>query len=432
MQDALEKIDQRIGRYVASVPVSALAVGIFKDGDLVYEGGFGDPNITIDTSFPSCSTGKTITATAVMKMVEQGSLDLDRPVIEYVPELRFPEGGDVGGVTLRHLLSHTSGLSSDPEIPIRYSDDPENALRDQVLNDVPTYAAIPPGEALIYSNPGFSIAGHIASIVSGQPFPALVDDLVLSPLGMSRTSYDPKSALSNEVKDTLREEFRDSQLPAPYPAGGAVTTVRDLGRLAMCHLARGADLLATDTVGLMQTVHADAHCLDPRCYGLGFDIESHRGHRLVTHGGGGSGCGSSFVMVPDEDLAVVSLFNHPAGYGVRARDILDALFDWDEQPSSLINETFHEGEFEAVFDDVPGYPSSIVTGTGEDGRFVAFGHQRHELVAHADSVYVTADARASVGFVPGGRYAMLDLAGIGLVSTLPYRVTRRGRSPRQH
>lgn len=419
--DALAQIEQRIHRYVESTPVSAMALAIIQTGEFIFERGFGNEDVSPDTVFPSCSTGKTITATAIMRLVEDGRLELDRPVTEYVPELRYPEGGDASRVTLRQLLSHTSGLSSDPVVPDGYRTDPATALAHQVLEEVPHYQAIAPGEALIYSNPGFSIAGYAASLVSEKPFPDLVDELVLQPLGMTSTSFDPSSSLSAEVKSTLREDFLSERLPNGYPAGGAVTTVRDLGKLAMCYLRGGLDILRPETVELMHSVHADAYCRDPRRYGLGFDVESHRGHKLVSHGGGGSGCGSAFVLCPEQDLAVICLFNHPAGYGVRARDILDSLLEWEDEVRDAIDEVFFDGRFRAVFDNVSGYPREIETSRTGGKPYVVIDGNRRRLIPYSDGVYVTEDNNASVGFVPDGPYALLDLAGIGLVSTLPYR-----------
>ena len=126
MED-FDRLTSRIGEYVKVTGIPAFALGVVRGGDLIYAHGFGrvrrdgsGDEVTPDNAFPSCSTVKPLTGSLVMKLVERGLLELDRPVIEYLPWLNYPDGGDVSRVTLRHLLSHTSGLPSDPVFPARF------------------------------------------------------------------------------------------------------------------------------------------------------------------------------------------------------------------------------------------------------------------------------------------------------------------------
>jgi CubicO group peptidase (beta-lactamase class C family) len=389
-------------RYVEAARIPALALGIVRDGKLVHETSFGD-GVTADALFPSCSTAKPITAMVVMRLVEDGLLELDRPVVEYLPDLDLP-----GTVRLRQLLSHTAGLAPDQDIPARFFGS-ATALREHVFQELPSYAALPAGEVFWYSNPGFNLAGYLAADRAGQPFPALVEEVVLRPLGMSRTTFDPDSRLSTDVGP-----------PLPYPAGGAVTTVRDLSRLAVCLLSGGGSILAQSTVDLMQAVHADAYTRPPRRYGLGFVVEEHGGRRLVTHGGGGFGCGSTFALLPDGMVGVVVLFNHPAGHGVRAGDVIDEVLgraSQDQEPPQA--GWFSTGTFRS-----PGHPAEIIITAEADRPVLMLDGQRLPLSPAGDGVFVTWDERTSVGFVPGGGYAVLDTDGLGLVSAVPYRRVR--------
>lgn len=416
----LDLITERVTRYVQATGIPALALGIVRDGKLVYEKGFGS-EVTADTLFPSCSTAKPITAMVVMKLVEDGFLDLDKPVVEYLPDLGLPHDSDAGVITLRRLLSHTSGLSPDPDVPSRVFGPAATALQDHVFRDIPSYAALPAGQVFWYSNPGFNLAGCLAADRTGQMFPLLVEELVFQPLSMSRTTFDSGSPLANETNTVLPAAFHGKGPPVPYPAGGAVTTVRDLSRLAVCLLSGGGNILSPATVSLMHTVHADAYTRPPRHYGLGFTIEEHRGRKLVAHGGGGFGCGSTFALLPDEMIGVTVLFNHPAGYGIRARDIIDDVLGQapaEEESRNPAGE-FSTGTFHGP---IPaGHPSKI-TITAESGRpLLVRDGQRLPLNLIDDGVFVTADQRVSVGFAPGGDYAILDTDGLGLVSATPYR-----------
>jgi CubicO group peptidase (beta-lactamase class C family) len=418
----LELITTRVARYVEATGIPALTLGIVRGGELVYGRGFGS-GVTADTLFPSCSTAKPITAMTVMKLVEDGVLELDRPVVEYLPDLVLP---DAGSVTLRRLLSHTSGLSPDPDVPARIVGPAATALRDHVLQDVPTYATLPAGEVFWYSNPGFNLAGYLAAVHTGQTFPALAEEVVLRPLGMSRTTFDPDSPLATEITTTLPAAFRDTGPPTPYPAGGAVTTVRDLSRLATCVLSDGGTVLAPSTLSLMHTVHADAYTRPPRRYGLGFDLEEHHGRKLVTHGGGAFGCGSTFALLPDEMIAVIVLFNHPAGYGVRADAIINDLLDQQpekDKPRNLAGE-FSTGTFRSPTSDLAGYPADITIIAESDRPLLLLNGQQLPLTLIDDGVFVTTDNRITVGFVPGGGYVVLDTDGLGLVSAIPYRRMR--------
>lgn len=433
----LDRIENRIRTQVEKVDVCALALCVVRDGDPVLEMGTGQietedglRKVSVDTPFPSCSTGKAITATAILKLVEEGVLDLDRPVVDYVPWLQYPAGGDCTKVNIRSLLSHTSGLSSDPDIPSRFFENAACALEEYVREDVPTYAAVPPGEICWYSNPGFNIAGYIAEKVTGTPFPALVDELVAKPLGMRTTSFDPNCAAAALATRALRTPFRIRRLPVPYPAGGAVTTVRDLCRFAQCHLDGGhaisGRLLNQSTIEQMQSVFGDAYCRTPRRYGLGFDIETYNGRKLVTHGGGGFGCGSMFAMLPDKKIAVAALFNHPAGFAISARDIFDEVLELapDEKTKvKRISQPFDEsyvGIFQNVIEEADGYPKQIAISVSEGKLWLATSGEASQLVFHDDRVYVTWDQSASVGFAAGGRYLMFDPHGLALVSAWPY------------
>ena len=433
-----EQLTAKITEYIETTSVSAFALGVVQGHDLVYARGFGrirrdelKSEVSPDTAFPSCSTAKPITATVVMKLVEQGLLELDSPVVEHLPQLKYPRGGDASRVTLRHLLSHTSGLSSDSDVPDRFFTARPECLEDHVRHDIPEYkAAGPPGKVFWYSNSGFNIVGHLAERRTGIPFSELVKEIVLAPASMTATSFDPSFTTARSEVEVLHAD-RSRYPPIPYPAGGAVTTIRDLANFAISHMHGGvlprSRLLNEGTIDLMQSIHADAYSRPPRWYGLGFDIERHKGRKLVTHGGGGFGCGSTFVMVPDEKVAVIALFNHPGGYGVRARDILDQILnprstleqernlpDRDQWPT-------YAGRYQSAWPGFEGYPDEITITDSKDSIQMVVNGGTFPLVNYDAPVYQTEDGKVSVGFVPEGQYLMYDSYGIGLVSAWPYR-----------
>ena len=415
----VDSLADRLEQSARGAGIPALALAIHHRGELIVEWCFGD-RVTIDSLFPSCSSAKPLIALLAMQCVEEGRLELDRPVTDYRPDLAFPPGGDVERVTLRRLLSHTSGLASDPDFAPFFFDDPARALATHVFVEIPTLAAIAPSDAPIYSNPGFNLVGFLTATVSGVPFEQLIRDRLLAPLGMTRTTFDASAPLAREPLITLPTTFAATPPPMPYPAGGAITTARDLARLGMCFLDGGAGMVNRTSLELMQTVHADALSQAPRYYGLGLTIGTSGGRRTLAHGGGGFGCGSQWVLFPEEQLGGVLLFNHPAGYGIDLTALLLDGLDETPSPSTRAIDVFYPGRYERLIPFDP-YPR-IVTATESRGeRHVSLDGEIHRLHRFDESVFRTDDEATTIGFDRAGRYVMVDAAGIGLVSALPYR-----------
>lgn len=291
-----DRLTARISRYLETTGVPAFALGIVQGQELVYARGFGrigqigydshvdhgghvnhtvaEQQVSPDTLFPTCSTAKPFVATAILQLVEGGILDLDTPVARYLPWLCYPAGGDASRVTVRHLLTHTSGLSSDPDVPERFFAGKPACLADNLRHDIPGYgAAGRPGEVFWYSNPGFNIAGHLLEHLTGTPFSEVMTERVFTPASMTSTSFDAGFRTDQLIVDSPAPQC----LPIPYPAGGAVTSIRDLARFAISHLhggrLPGGKLLDPATIGLMHSIQADAWSRSPRC-GMGSDSVS--------------------------------------------------------------------------------------------------------------------------------------------------------------
>jgi CubicO group peptidase (beta-lactamase class C family) len=223
--------------------------------------------------FEVASVTKLLTTMAVLAGVESGRIGLDQPV---------PEGGD--GVTIRHLLAHTSGLPYEP---------PGRARR--------------PGERRIYSNVGFRVLGEAVADGVGMTFPSWLSASVLDPLGMTATSLTRRRGIDGD------------------PAAGAVSSLDDLVRLARCLLERGAPLIgpelfaeatAVQFPGLAGLVPGVGR-FDPCDWGLGFELHDGKrphwmGDRRSEAAFGHFGASGCFVWVdPDAGLAVAAVTNRP-------------------------------------------------------------------------------------------------------------------------
>ena len=177
--------------------VPGLAV-VVVDGDRVlWQEGFGSTDsdgaaITVDTIFSAQSTSKTFTATAVMLAVQAGLVDLDVPITTYLPDFTVHsafEPHPERRITLRMLLSHTAGFTH--EAPLGNNYDPEPGAFDAHVRSISaTWLRFPVGTGYAYSNLGIDLAGHILEVVLGKPFPVLMRDLLLAPLGMDHSTFD--------------------------------------------------------------------------------------------------------------------------------------------------------------------------------------------------------------------------------------------------
>jgi CubicO group peptidase (beta-lactamase class C family) len=337
----LYTLEKSIVKHMDAARVPGLALAIIQDGEISYVRGFGVTSVedggvavTPETLFRIGSTTKALTGTAIMRLVEAGKLDLEQPVSSYLDWLTFDEPGAQEQVTLRMLLSHTSGLPTDTALSERRDPD---ALETFLRHELPHYPLnSPPGKLFSYSNLNLMLAGGIAQHVSGKPYPQMMQELLFTPLQMKRTTFDPLVAMTYPLahghtlrKDgTLAVEHRFLENTAGYPAGFAISTVLDMANFALLHLNQGytydKKLLAPETIARMQEPQAPLFTRKERYYGLTFCLERYQGRRMVGHDGviGSSGC--QFALLPDDGIGAVLLYNR---LDLDGPGILSSLFD---------------------------------------------------------------------------------------------------------
>jgi CubicO group peptidase (beta-lactamase class C family) len=328
--------DARFGRVCAAIVqhmqrlhVPGVAIGI-ANGDTQHTAGFGVTSIEhplavdADTLFQIGSTTKTVTGTAAMRLVEQGKLDLDTPIRTYLPDLRLADEHVAAGVTMRHLFNHTGGWAGDYFDDLGNGDD---ALARIVarLADLPQLT--PLGALWSYNNAGFYLAGRVLEVVTGRPYEAVVQELVLDPLGMNMSFFFAADAISHRVAIGHDNHFDQGQPPvtvarpwalarSAHAAGGICSTVRDQLRYARFHMgdgtaADGARLLTPESIAEMQTPRVPA--ADDQFFGVTWFINQIEGTRIVRHGGATNGQLSAFVMVPARRFAITVLTNADRG-----------------------------------------------------------------------------------------------------------------------
>lgn len=333
-------LEGRVRDAMRQAGVPGLALAVIHAGETVYIGGFGvcsveegGPCVTPQTLFRVGSVTKPLTAALILRLVEAGKLALDVPVRSYVPWLRLSDPAATDCVTLRMLLSHTSGLPTDHQPFGRR--DPE-ALEERVRQDIPRYALVArPGRRFVYSNVGFHLAGFVAQAVIGRPYTALMQEWVFGPLGMTRTTFDPlialtyPTALAHELGDdgALRVEHRFADNAACHPSGFALSTVGDLCRFARALMSGSPSFLTPSSLAQMQTRHASLNPTGELGYGLGLFLENYKGVRRIGHGGDIRSYGALFLLAPDTGTAAILLFNWNKGFFGPAETLVNTIFD---------------------------------------------------------------------------------------------------------
>ena len=331
-------LDRFVRRQLKLTGTPGVAVGILYRGR-TYTNGYGITNVdnplSVDagTLFQIGSTSKTFTATAIVRLVEQGKLDIDAPIRRYLPDFKLRNTEAGRKATIRHLLTHTGGWLGDHFEDTGRGDD---ALEKVVAKLARVKQLTPLGEVWSYNNAGFYIAGRIVERVTHKPFEAALKELILDPLGLTHSYFFAEEVLPKRVvaghvthpktnKSTVVPVW---QMPRSVnAAGGIVSDVRDQLAWARFHMGDGRSdsgkrVLKKSSLRLMQKPQAEAGTLAD-AVGLSWLLRFVDGTTLVSHGGTTPGQLSAFTMVPEKEFAVTVLTN-----STRGGEVHRAVVDW--------------------------------------------------------------------------------------------------------
>ena len=320
-QDFETFLDALIPSQLQTRNIAGAVISVVKDGQVLFQKGYGyadfeskKPVIADQTLFRPGSISKLFTATAVMQLVEQGKLDLDRDVNEYVDFVipkTYPEP-----VTLRRLLTHTAGFEETLKNLFVAHESDMKPLRTYLVNQMPA-RVYPPGKIPSYSNYGFTLAGYIVERVSGEKFERYVDNHILKPLKMNNSTFDqplPAQIASQMSKGYLNatKAPRDFEFVEAAPAGALSTTAADMTRFMLAFLQDGSvdgvSILKPETVRQMQTRQLELHSM---ICGLGLTFMEYwlNPVRVIGHGGDTVYFHSDMVLVPEAHVGYFISYN---------------------------------------------------------------------------------------------------------------------------
>ncbi len=320
MSDLQKQLTER----ATELEVPGAAVGVLHNGEERYAfhgvTSLENPlDVDENTLFQFGSTGKTHTATAIMRLVDQGQVDLHEKVRRYVPEFKVRDPSVAAEVTVLHLLNHTAGWSGDLLDPTGDGDD---ALERYVELMADLEQVTPLGNVMSYNNASLSLAGRLIQKVTGLVYEQAIKEMIFEPLGLENTFFFPNDIMTrrfavghNRKPDGTLEVARPWALPrSGSPAGGMSSNAADLLAWAKFHLGDGSPLLTKGSLDLMEPTFDMRGGALGDYVGISWLMRDVDGVRLVGHGGNSIGQNSAFTMVPERNFAFVSLTND-GGHG---------------------------------------------------------------------------------------------------------------------
>jgi CubicO group peptidase (beta-lactamase class C family) len=312
-------------------------VAVVKDGQVLFEKGYGfadfDKRTPVDpksTLFRWGSVSKLFTWTAVMQLVEQGKIDLDADVNQYL-DFKIP-ARDGKPVTMRNIMTHTAGFEerlkgitwdgADGDLPL-----------DRYLKEYIPARIYAPGSTPAYSNFAAAMAGYIVARVSGEPFDDYVEKHLLEPLQMRNSTF--RQPPPESLKTKLSNGYQAASLPpksfelvGPAPAGSLSAPGDEMTHFMIAHLQNGrygsGQILKPETA---EQMHTTALTLLPRMNRmmLGFYEDNYNGHRVIAHGGDTQWFHSDLHLYLDDGIGLLVSVNS-IGKGGAAHDILSTMF----------------------------------------------------------------------------------------------------------
>jgi CubicO group peptidase (beta-lactamase class C family) len=411
-QTVTSEFEQYCQELVGKYDIPGFSIGLAKDGQLFYENGFGYRDVennlplTSDTVFGIGSVTKSFTCVAIMQLQEAGKLNVQDPVIKYLPEFKTPNEEYTKQMTIHHFMTHSAGLpplatlfkalsksvANDPKFDDGVNSEGDIGKVEQEASkeqpSVETYEELmediaqqeftllgAPGTEFSYSNDSYSLLGAIIERVSGVSYEQFVRDYILVPAGMKNSVFhleeldgheDISSLYNSRKKDDQTIIFESNNpwdAPSMRAAGFLKSTVNDMLKYAEIFRNQGkvgnAQILTPESVELITTPHIE--CEKGRYYGYGVMVTpDYYGYKLVDHGGSIKGVAAQLNILPELGLTGVSFANLA---GVPSTKLLFSAFA-DYLGKSVKDSYLPYEEVEISEDELKQYVGVYASGEG--------------------------------------------------------------------
>ena len=313
-----DAVDDYVVAQMRQLHIPGLSVAVVRAGRIVKARGYGLANVelnvpaTEDTVFEIGSVTKQFTAAAIMMLVEEGRVGLDEPLSKYLAGV--PAAWSA--VTIRHLLTHSSGIQNYLDVPDLFTETARPGLSHDDIAKL-FFARLQldfrPGETWAYSNTGYLLLGNVIEQASGKSYWAFLDERIFKPLAMNTTrSSEPTAIIAQRAAGyewhDHKLENRAALTENAYAAGSIVSTVRDLAKWDAALYTE--QLLKRASFEQMWRANKVGGAPAPYNYGFGWWVDTYHGRRVVAHSGGTPGFSSVIYRFVDDRLTVIILTNH--------------------------------------------------------------------------------------------------------------------------
>lgn len=361
IKQAFPVIDSIYKKHALDNYFPGIAFGVVVDGKLVYTGNYGytdiEKKIPVSSSslFRIASMSKSFTCMAILKLRDEGRLDLDDPAYLYIPELKnlkYPTA-DAPAITIRHLMTHGAGFPEDNPWGDRQLADTDKDLMEFIGKQISF--SNPPGIAYEYSNLGFALQGKIITKVSGIRYQDYIRKNILEPLSMNKTTYEYGEVAADKLAHGYRwlnEQWNEETLLHDTPdgswgaMGSMISSVEEFGNYMAFHLSAWPPNNAKDDGPVKRSSVREMHhpwrwngfnpgfkfpdgrtcaVTSAYCYGLGW-LKDCDGKTYISHSGGLPGFGSQWRIMPDYGIGVVAFANRTySPFGTVNLRVLDTI-----------------------------------------------------------------------------------------------------------
>ena len=346
----IEELKTKIPEWLADADVPGAAVAIVADKGILWKAAYGQRQrggkeaITDETLFSIQSMSKSFTALGVLTAVQDGILDLDVPITEYIPDFKVNspyEEHPERKMTLRHLLSHKAGFTHEAPLGSNFDDRP-HSFDEHVASIAGTWLRYPVGYRYSYSNLGIDLAGYILQEKTGMLFWDYIEQKVLNPIGITQSTMNSDKILQSANRAIGHVSAKSTvQCGIPVivpmiPAGGVYTNIIDMAKYVQFHINKGVvDGQTVLNRNLIEEMHTPAFPEKHQRAGYGLCLVRHCVGRTycLQHGGGGYGFITSMCMYPELKLGVVTLANSEQSslHGGRIMEVINKAIEQREK-----------------------------------------------------------------------------------------------------